>query len=76
VLNGRIRISSDDYPRVGDFFARFEPVEYRGPVVRDGRRSTERCAVFLLRVDARGSAEVSVYFEQVTPRPKASPVPQ
>ena len=62
-LNGRIRIRSDDYPRVGDWLTTFEPVEYRGPIERDGKRTTESRSVVLRRVDAHDGSEVSVYFE-------------
>ena len=63
VLNGRIRVHSNDYPRVGDLFATLEPVEYRGPVERGGRRTTQSLQVFLLRVGVPDSASVAVYFE-------------
>jgi hypothetical protein len=72
VLNGRIRVRSEDYSRVGDLFANIEPVEYCGPIVRNGKRSTERRAVFLLRVDVPTAAAVSVYFEHVLPWPPSS----
>jgi hypothetical protein len=62
-LTGRIRIRSDDYPRVGDWLTTFEPVEYRGPIERDGKRTTESRSVVLRRVDAHDGSEVSVYFE-------------
>jgi len=65
VLNGRIRIHSDDYPRVADLFTILEPVEYRGPVEKDGQRTTQSRAVILLRVDAPNSSSVSLLFENL-----------